>query len=121
MRRSMQAQLQGVLESTRHTQDGKTKAVAAEVILSSNVQTLPNLTTTLPFISRSEQVSAAATCRDLDAKRSLALLCGKQTRYIISYTAVDLGRCTSTKGKVRHVRLQLIGAALKVCDHLQPF
>ena len=92
------------MNSTKHTRDGKTKAVAAEVVLSSNLQSLPNLQTVLPVISRSEQVSAAAVNRELDAKRALAILCGKQTRYIVNSTAVDLGRSTGTQGKVRQRR-----------------
>ena len=95
------------MNSTKHTRDGQTKAVAAEVVLSSNLQLLPNLQTVLPVISRSEQVSAAAVNRELDAKRALAILCGKQTRYIVSSTAVDLGRSTSTQGKVRQDSLPL--------------
>lgn len=98
----LQAQLQDVLERTKHTQDGKTKAVAAEVILSNNAQMLPNMETALPFISRSEQVAAAAVNRELDAKRTLAVLCGRQARYVINSTSVDLGRSTITQGKVSY-------------------
>lgn len=101
---SAQTQLRGVLNSTKHTRDGKTKDVAAEVVLSSNLQPLPNLQTALPVISRSEQVSAAAVNRELDAKRALAVLCGKHTRYVVYSTAVDLGRSTGTQGKVRQRR-----------------
>lgn len=54
----------------------------------------------LPQISRLEQLAAAASIRELDARRAVAVLCGKHMRYFVTSTAIDLGRSTNTLGKV---------------------
>ena len=54
----------------------------------------------LPQISRLEQLAAAASIRELDARRAVAVLCGNHMRYFVTSTAIDLGRSTNTLGKV---------------------
>ncbi len=54
----------------------------------------------LSHIGRLEQLSAAASIRELDAKKAIAVLCGTHMRYFVKSTAIDLGRSTSTLGKV---------------------
>ena len=54
----------------------------------------------LPHLSRLEQLSAAASIRELDARRAIAVLYGKHLRYFVKSTTIDLGRSTNTLGKV---------------------
>lgn len=54
----------------------------------------------LQHISRLEQLSAAASNRELDARRAIAMFCGKLMRYFVKATTIDLGRSTTTLGKV---------------------
>ena len=54
----------------------------------------------LQYISRLEQLSAAASIRELDARKAIAMFCGKHTRYLVKATTIDLGRSTNTLGKV---------------------
>lgn len=54
----------------------------------------------LQHISRLEQLSAAASIRELDSRKAIALLCGKHMRYFVKATSIDLGRSTSTLGTV---------------------
>ena len=68
---------------------------------------------TLPHISRLEQLSAAASIRELDVKKAIAVLCGNRMRYFIKSTAIDLGRSTNTLGKVP----QLCSAWASSCLH----
>ena len=59
-----------------------------------------NLQVSLPRISRLEQLAGAASIRELDAKKAIAVLCGSHMRYFVKSTAIDLGRSTNTLGKV---------------------
>ena len=51
-------------------------------------------------MSRLEQLSAAASIRELDARKAIAMFCGKHMRYFVKATTIDLGRSTNTLGKV---------------------
>ena len=59
-----------------------------------------SLQVSLPRISRLEQLAGAASIRELDAKKAIAVLCGNHMRYFVKSTAIDLGRSTNTLGKV---------------------
>jgi len=59
-----------------------------------------SLQASLPRISRLEQLAGAASIRELDAKKAIAVLCGNHMRYFVKSTAIDLGRSTNTLGKV---------------------
>jgi len=59
-----------------------------------------SLRVSLPRISRLEQLAGAASIRELDAKKAIAVLCGSHMRYFVKSTAIDLGRSTDTLGKV---------------------
>ena len=71
----------------------------------------------LPEISRLEQLSAAAHDRELDAKKALAVLCGSHMQYFIQSSAVDLGRSTSSLGKVRLPYCSIEPAVCKAEQH----
>ncbi|KAL3159853.1 hypothetical protein ABBQ38_010254 [Trebouxia sp. C0009 RCD-2024] len=102
-----QAQLSGLSPESTNT-DGSSAAPISD--MRTAYQCFP---AKLQHISRLEQLSAAASMRELDAKRAIALLCGKHMRYFVKATSIDLGRSTSTLGMV-DIDLTQEGNARKV-------
>ena len=66
----------------------------------SEASTLRAFQAKLPYISRLEQLSAAASMRELDTKNAIAMLCGKHMRFFVTSSTIDIGRSTNTLGKV---------------------
>ena len=94
-----QAQLAGLPQG--HTRADQIPASTLDLTQSAPF-TSQSLGFKLPHISRLEQLSAAANIRELDARRAIALLCGRHVRYFIKSTTTNLGRSTNTLGKVHY-------------------
>lgn len=92
-----QAQVFGLLQDTTSTAGIQ---VAASDLQGSMHTANQCIQDKLQHISRLEQLSAAASNRELDARRAIAMFCGKHMRYFVKATTIDLGRSTTTLGKV---------------------